>query len=212
MKISSEPYDFDRSCAVQGRLAAGRRLGEAQLGDPVGPAGPLESGQRSSSARFTIGCAAMALVALAPHPVGLSCSASAFFSTLPRSRLRRALVGLALAQVLLPAHVVDVDHRAVGVEVDTPVHGLLEEVDVVADHDDAALVRPAGTRAARRPSRRRGGWSARRGAASRRREQDAGQLDAAALAAGERAAAAGRGCGRAAPRFAAIAAASASAA
>ena len=46
----------------------------------------------------------------------------------------------ALTQVVLPVHVVDVDHLAVRVEVEHPVDGLADQFDVVADHDQPALV------------------------------------------------------------------------
>ena len=88
--------------------------------------------------------------------------------------LAALLVGLALGEVRRPAHVVDVDLGPVGVEVEHLVDARLEQPDVVADHDQAALVRCAGTRAATRSSRRRGGWWARRGAASRRRRTGSG--------------------------------------
>ncbi|MBG9885630.1 hypothetical protein ABE10_03320, partial [Bacillus toyonensis] len=50
------------------------------------------------------------------------------------------LVGDALAQVVLPVHVVDVDDLAVRVEVEHPVDRLADQLDVMADDDQAALV------------------------------------------------------------------------
>ena len=50
------------------------------------------------------------------------------------------LVGGALAQVQLPAHVVDVDELPVRVEVEDAVDGLADELDVVRDDDQSAAV------------------------------------------------------------------------
>ncbi len=93
------------------------------------------------------------------------------------------LVALALLQVLLPAHVVDVEHLAVRVEVEDAVHDLADEVDVVADHDHAALVL---LEEVAQPDHGVGVEVVRRLVQDQRagvREQDAGQLDAAPLAA-----------------------------
>ena len=50
------------------------------------------------------------------------------------------LVGGTLALVVLPAHVVDVDDLAVGVEVEDLVDRLPHELDIVSDHDESARV------------------------------------------------------------------------
>ena len=54
--------------------------------------------------------------------------------------LAALLIGHPLTQVVLPVHVVDVDHLAHRVEVEHAVDGLADELDVVADDDQAALV------------------------------------------------------------------------
>ncbi len=100
--------------------------------------------------------------------------------------LAALLVGGTLALVVLPAHVVDVDGLAVGVEVEDAVDGLADEFDIVADHDEAAgvvlqeLAQPddgVGVEVVGRlVEDHRAGI----------REQDARELDAASLAARER--------------------------
>ena len=50
------------------------------------------------------------------------------------------LVGHTLAQVVLPRHVVDVDDLAIRIEIEDPVDGLTDELDVVRNDDQAALV------------------------------------------------------------------------
>ena len=56
--------------------------------------------------------------------------------------LAAPLVGLALEQVVLPAHVVDVDLGAVGVQVQHPGHAGLEQRRVVGDHHQPAAEGP----------------------------------------------------------------------
>ena len=48
------------------------------------------------------------------------------------------LVGLALAQVVLPPHVVLIDQLAVGIEVEHLVDGVFDQLDIVADDNQTA--------------------------------------------------------------------------
>ena len=86
----------------------------------------------SFSARATIWCAAAAFDAFAPKRGGLQLQHTGLLLGVGALLLAALLVGGALTLVVLPAHVVDVDHRAVRVEVEHPVHGLADELDVVA--------------------------------------------------------------------------------
>ena len=132
-------------------------------------------------------CAAWALVALARILSAWLDSTAAFFSALARSRLRRRSSTSRWVQIGLPADVVLVERCPVGVEVEHPGHHLLEQGDVVADHDETAAVpleevaQPddrVGVEVVGRLVEEQGLGAA---------EQDAGQLDPATLAAGERA-------------------------
>ena len=141
MKISSEPYDFDSSLAISGVLPQGAGFGNAIFA--------TRSDSRSSSsedisfsARFSICWAAVALVALARILFACATSWDACFSAFGALALAAALVGLALGQVRLPADVVDVDLGPVRVQVEDPGDGLLQQGDVVADHDHAARDTP----------------------------------------------------------------------
>ena len=137
------------------------------------------------SARATIWCAAAAFDAFAPNRAACSCSVRRLLLDVGALLLAALLVGLALAQVVLPAHVVDVDDLAVGVEVEDLVDGRPDELDVVADHDDAALV---ALEELAQPDHRVGVEVVGRLVEDHRvgaGEQDAGELDAAALAARE---------------------------
>jgi hypothetical protein len=105
--------------------------------------------------------------------------------------LPAALVQLALVQVGLPVDVVDVKHGPVRIQVVDLVDATVQQVDVVADDDQATVVgtqevaQPpdrVGVQVVRRLVQQQGGVGA-RGAG----EQDAGELDAAALPAGQRA-------------------------
>ena len=99
--------------------------------------------------------------------------------------LAALLVRGALPLVVLPAHVVDVDHLAVRVQVEDLVHGLLHELHVVADHDQSAL---EVLEELAQPDHRVGVEVVGRLVEEHRLgagEQDPGELDAAALAAGE---------------------------
>ncbi len=88
MKISSEPYDLDSSLAVSGVLPHGAGSGKRSLATrscartPSAPAS-------SFSARLSMPCAALALVALARIFSACAVSTPAVFSALARSRLRR---------------------------------------------------------------------------------------------------------------------------
>jgi hypothetical protein len=90
-------------------------------------------------------------------------------------------------QVFLPAHVVDVDLGPVGVQVPDLVDHPVEQIDVVADHHDTAVVR---AQEVAQPGDRVGVEVVGRLVEQQRRragEQDPGQLDPPALAAGQRA-------------------------
>jgi hypothetical protein len=124
---------------------------------------------------------------LGSHAVGL---VGELFGLLHRVRAltpATALVGLALRQVPLPAHVVDVDLGAVAIEMQHPGDGLREQLDVVADDHEAAAV------AREKPTQPHdgvgvqmvGGLVEEQGVCIG--EQDAGELDAPALPAGQRA-------------------------
>ncbi len=88
VKISSEPYDFDRPSAISGVLPQGAGSGKrslATLSDIRTSSRP----ESSFSARRAMFCAATVLVALARILSACALSAAAFFSALARSRLRR---------------------------------------------------------------------------------------------------------------------------
>lgn len=96
------------------------------------------------------------------------------------------LVGLALLLVEPPAHVVDIDLGPVGIQVEDLVDDGLDQVDIVGDHDEAAAV---GLQVVPQPDDRVGVEVVRRLVEQqgvRVGEQDPGQLDTAALTAGER--------------------------
>ncbi len=185
VKISSEPYDLDSSCAVSGVRPHGRRLREAQLGDLVlGPhalgagqqlLGPLEHALRS-----------LGLGRLGAHLLGLRGERPGGLLGVGPLALAPLLVGLALREVALPADVVLVERGPVGVEVEHLVDHGLEQLDVVADDHQATGVL---LQVAPQPGDRVGVEVVGRLVEQQRRrvgEQDAGQLDPAALAAGER--------------------------
>ena len=54
--------------------------------------------------------------------------------------LAALLVGGTLAQIVLPAHVVDIDDLPVGIQIEHAVDGLAHELDIVTDHNEPALV------------------------------------------------------------------------
>ena len=175
----------------QRRLAAGGRGREPHLGDLVGRADVLQAAQQLLGAAGHV-LRGHRLRRLGPHLVGLRHQGAGLLLGVGALALAALLVAFALGQVGLPADVVDVDGGAVGVEVPHLVDHGVEQLDIVGDHDEAALV--AGEEAAQ-PGDRVGVEVVGRlveqqdAAAGRGRvaEQDAGQLDAAALAAGERA-------------------------
>jgi hypothetical protein len=88
VKISSEPYDFDRPDAVSGVLPQDTGFGKrtfATRSEVRTSSRPLSS----RSARRAMFCAATVLVALARILSACAISAPAFFSALARSRRRR---------------------------------------------------------------------------------------------------------------------------
>ena len=117
-------------------------------------------------ARLLLGLAALGVLA---HPLELG-----------GDRALARLLGLLLlrqARLLLlePGRVVAlVGDAAAAVELEDPAGDVVEEVAIVGDGDDGALVLGRGGARARRPTRRRGGWSARRAAAGRARAAAAG--------------------------------------
>ena len=147
----------------------------ADVGQPGGQAlGPLVHALRG-----------LGLRRLRAHLVGLGVERVDLPLGVRPLLLAAALVGLPLLQVALPAEVVDVDLGPVGVEVPHLVDDGLEQLDVVADHDQAAAV--AGEEAAQ-PGDRVGVEVVGRLVEQQRLgvgEQDPGQLDAAALATGQ---------------------------
>ena len=88
VNTSSEPYDLDSSAAVSGVLPHGAGAGNLILATRSARRSP-SSPAISFSARFSIDCAAWALVALARILFAWSVSVFALFSALTRSRLRR---------------------------------------------------------------------------------------------------------------------------
>lgn len=168
----------------QGRLAAGRRVREAELGDLVGGTHRLQTGEQPLGALGHV-LRGDRLGGLGAHLVGLRVERGGLLLGVLALALAALLVGLALLLVELPAHVVDVDRGAVGVQVEDLVHHGLDEVDVVGDHDEAAAV---GLQVVAQPDDGVGVEVVRRLVEEERvgvREEDAGQLDPAALTAGE---------------------------
>ena len=94
------------------------------------------------SARRNMFCAATALVALAPILAAWVRSADGLLLGVGALAAAALLVGGAGVEVLLPAHVVDVDLAAHGVEEPHPVDDLGEQLDVVADDHQPAGVCP----------------------------------------------------------------------
>ena len=88
VKISSEPYDFDSSFAINGVLPQAAGVGKVIFATRS-EARSSSSDDISFSARFSICWAAVALVALARILFAWSTSCDAFFSAFARSRLRR---------------------------------------------------------------------------------------------------------------------------
>ena len=139
----------------------------------------------SRSARRSMFCAALALVALARILSAWALSDGGLLLGVGALALAAPLVGLALLEVGLPADVVDVERGPVGVEVEDPVDDVLEQADVVADHHQPALV---AAQEVAQPDDRVGVEVVGRLVQQQRlraAEQDPGQLDAPALAARE---------------------------
>ena len=184
VKISSEPYDFDRPSAVSGVLPHGAGSGKrslATLSDCRTASRPDEQlvGAPGHVLRGD------GLGGLGAHLVGLRVERGGLLLGVGALALAALLVGLALLLVELPAHVVDVDLGAVGVQVEDLVDDRLDQVDVVGDDDEAAAV---GLEEVAQPDDRVGVEVVGRLVEQQGvgvREQDAGQLDAAALTAGE---------------------------
>ena len=68
-----------------------------------------------------------------------------------------------------------VGNAAAAIELEDPARDVVEEVAVMGDDQDGARIVCADAARARRPSRRRDGWSARRAAAGRARESSSWQ-------------------------------------
>ena len=183
VKISSEPYDFDRPSAISGVLPQGAGSGKrslATLSEARTPPARRAAGRRAwpCSARRRSWWPWRASCRPGVQGGGLLLGVLAL-------ALAALLVGLALLLVELPAHVVDVDLGAVGVQVEDLVDDRLDEVDVVGDHDEAAAV---GLQVVAQPDDRVGVEVVRRLVEEQGvgvREEDAGQLDTAALTTGE---------------------------
>ncbi len=165
-------------------LPAGGRVGEAQLGHLVGDPLALDAGQQPLGPLGHV-LRGDGLGGLGPHLVGLGQQRAGLLLGVEPLPLAPALVGLALEQVGLPPDVVDVHLGAVGVEVEHPVDDGVEHLDVVADDDQPALVglevvaQPhdgVGVEVVGRLVQQQG---------LRAGEQDARQLDPAALTTGE---------------------------
>lgn len=166
-------------------LPAGRGVGEAQLGDLVGDPHGLQAGEQPVGALGHV-LGGDGLGGLGAHLVGLRVEGRGLLLGVLALALAALLVGLALLLVELPAHVVDVDLGAVGVEVEHLVDDRLDQVDVVGDHDEAAAV---GLEVVAQPDDGVGVEVVGRLVQEQGvgvREEDPGQLDTAALTAGER--------------------------
>ena len=123
----------------QGGLPARRRLRELDACDPVGPALALDAlHQLLRALEHRLG--GLGLGRLGAHLVGLVGERLGLVLGVEPLALAALLVGLALGEVGLPADVVDVDRRPVGVEVQHPVDAGLQQPDVVGDHHEPALV------------------------------------------------------------------------
>jgi hypothetical protein len=179
------PVGFRERLRHERGLAAGRGLREADVRDAVFLAHLFEPGQELLGSgdhlvrRRGLRRLRAELGRLLSQRRGLLLGVDSFL-------LAALLVGDALALVVLPAHVVDVDDLAVRVEVEHAVDGLADELDVVADHDEPALVRleevaqphdAVGVEVVGRLVEDHGVGVA---------EEDASEFDAATLSAGER--------------------------
>jgi hypothetical protein len=150
--------------AVSGVRPQGAGSGNRRLG-----------GQALGAAQHVLG--GDGLRGLRPHPLGLADELGRLLLGVGPLAATTALVELPLLDVRVPAEVVDVQLAPVRVQVPHRVDGGAEQLDVVGDDDEAARV---GAQVLAQPDDRV--VQQRVGAG----EQDAGELDAAALAAGER--------------------------
>ena len=120
-------------------LAARGRLREADLGDLVGLADVVEPGQQPLRAPRHV-LRGDRLRRLGAHLVGLRLQRGRLLLGVGPLAAAALLVGGARVEVALPAHVVEVDLAAHGVEEPDLVHHVGEQLDVVADHHEAAVV------------------------------------------------------------------------
>ena len=124
---------------AQRRLAGGLRGGEADRGHAVDRALALDAAHEPLGALDHV-LRGGGLGRLGAHLLGLGHEGRGLLLRVGALALAGPLVRLALELIALPAHVVDVDRPAIGIELEHLVDGGLEEFDVVADHDQAALV------------------------------------------------------------------------
>ena len=178
------PVGLAEVVPAERRLAAGRGLREADLGDGVDAPLALDARHQLLGALGHV-LRGDGLRGLGAHLVGLEHELGGLALGVGELALAALLVGLALEEVALPVHGVDVHLGPVGVEVvDLVDHGV-EEFRVVGDHDEPAW---EGLQVAAQPHHRVGvevvgGLVEEQGLGVG--EEDAGQLDASALAAGE---------------------------
>ena len=166
-------------------LAAGRGLREPQLRDAILLPHVVEAREHLLGARHHL-VRGGRLRRLRAEARGLQLQLRRLLLDVDALLLAALLVGHPLAQVVLPVHVVDVDDLAVRVEVEDAVDGLADELDIVADDDEPALV---VLEELAQPHHAVGVEVVGRLVEDHRlgvREQDAGELDAAALTARER--------------------------
>ena len=178
--------ELRQTLRAERRPAARRGLREAELRDLLllaDVAEPFDEARRPAvelvrGARLRGGRA---------HPVRLRAQRDDLALGVRSLAVAPPLVRGDLRDVRSPAHVVDVEDLAVRVEVEDAVHGRLEQLGVVADHDDAAGV---ATEEPAQPGDRVGVEVVRRLVEQQRLgagEQHARELDPAPLAARERA-------------------------
>ncbi len=133
------PVRLRQSRRHERRLAAGGGLGEAELGDAVFLTHIVEAGEHLlGTGDHLVRCGR--LRRLRAEPGRLHLQHGGLLLDVGALLLAALLVGHPLAQVVLPVHVVDVDHLAVGVEVEHAVDRLADQLHIVGDDDEAALV------------------------------------------------------------------------
>ncbi len=178
------PVALREVARLQRRPSARRGGREAQLRDPVDGADILEPGEELLGACHHL-MGGRRLARLGAELRRLQLQDACLLLGVGPLLLTAFLVGGALALVVLPAHVVDVDDLPVGIEVEDAVDRLPHELHVVRDHDEAAgvvlqeLPQPdhgVGVQVVGRLVEDHG---------PRVREEDARQLDAPALTAGQ---------------------------